>query len=320
MSAPVVLVTSRSFSTGTVDAAAQLAASGLEVRPGAPSHDLAELASQLPDAVAWIAGAGPVTGRHLEHAPRLKIVARYGVGVDAVDLRAAAARGILVTNTPGANSDSVADFAVALMLVSLRSIVPAASRDRAGRWDGRVGAQLGDARVGLVGFGRVGQAVARRLAGFGCRVAVHDPYVPARVVSGYRAHPAGLAGLAQICDIVSLHAPGGEQIIGEQWLSEVRRPGLVLVNTARADLIDETAVAASLRDGRLAAFAADTIGAGLTSPLLDAGLADRVVVTPHIAAHTRQAIDAMSTMTTADVLAALAGRPPRHLVPMPGGQ
>ena len=109
--APVVLVTSRSFGSGTAPVEAELAAAGLRVVRGSTVHDPAELAPLLADAVAWIAGTAPVTDAHLAAAPRLRVVARYGVGVDSVDLAAAARRGVAVTNTPAANSDAVADSA-----------------------------------------------------------------------------------------------------------------------------------------------------------------------------------------------------------------
>jgi len=115
----VVLVTSRSFSSGDLDAAGELTAAGCQVVTGPADHDLDALVPLLASASAWIAGTGPVTAAHLDAAPRLRLVARYGVGVDAVDLAAAAERRVMVTNTPGANTDAVADHTIALMLIEL---------------------------------------------------------------------------------------------------------------------------------------------------------------------------------------------------------
>ncbi|MER7083214.1 hydroxyacid dehydrogenase, partial [Saccharopolyspora kobensis] len=115
-----VLVTSRSFGSGAVPCADELTAAGLRVVRGSTVHDPAELAGPLAEAVAWIAGTAPITDEHLAAAPRLKVIARYGVGVDSVDLAAAARRGITVTNTPGANSEAVADLTIALLLAALR--------------------------------------------------------------------------------------------------------------------------------------------------------------------------------------------------------
>jgi D-3-phosphoglycerate dehydrogenase len=311
-----VLVTSRSFSSGSRDLVAELAAGGLTVVRGPATHDLAELTEPLTAAVAWIAGTGPVTEEHLARAPRLRVLARYGVGVDAVDLAAAARRGVTVTNTPGANSDAVADHAIGLLLAALRGIVAGDRGVRSGDWDVRRGRELGSLTLGVVGFGRIGQAVARRLSGFGTEVLAHDPYLRRDQAEALDVRPASLDELAARCDAVSLHAPGGHRVVDAAWL-ERARPGLVIVNTARADLVDEPAVAAALRAGRLGGDAPDTQsaeGTGAASPLLAGDLAQRVVITPHIGAQTVEAVDRMGSAATTDVLAVLSGAGPAHPV------
>jgi len=321
MSGHRILVTSRSFGTGNRDASAELEASGLAVVRGQADHDLDTLRDTLGDAVAWIAGAGAITAAHLAASPQLRVIARYGVGVDAVDRSAAARFGITLTNTPGANTSAVADHTLGLMLASLRGIVPGDRNVRAGDWKAIRGRELGSATVGIIGFGRIGRAVATRTAGFGARVLAYDPYVGAAAMAQEAAVPAPLADLARRCDIVSLHAPGGQRVITAAWLAEPGPP-LLLVNTARAGLIDEPAVAAAMRSGRVAWFAADMLAAenaagACSSALLAPELADRVIVTPHVAAQTIEAIDRMTATTVDDVLAVLAGRPPRHAVPPP---
>lgn len=298
---PTVLVTSRSYAC-----ADRLVEARLRVVRGSTTHDLDELRPVLAEATAWIAGTAPITDAHLAAAPGLRVVARYGVGVDNVDLPAATARGVTVTNTPGANSDAVADMAMALLLAALRGVV-AGDRDvREGRWRVRRGRELGALTVGVAGYGRIGRAFARRARGFGARVLAYDPYtVPDDGVS-----PASLADLAERCDVVSLHAPGGTTLVDAGWLARVR-PGAVLVNTARADLVDERAVEKALRDGRLAAYAADELDG---DNLLAADLVDRVVVTPHIGAQTAEAVDRMGQGATDAVLAVLAGSTPQNVV------
>ena len=137
-----ILVTSRSFGSGKNDYSAQLAALGHQVVSGSPNHDLEALTADLADTDAWIAGTGPVTGAHLDRAPALKVIARYGVGVDAVELDAAAARGIVVTNTPGANSGAVADHTVALLLAAARQVAEGDRRVRRGDWRAIRGREL----------------------------------------------------------------------------------------------------------------------------------------------------------------------------------
>lgn len=320
-----MLVTSRSFSSGDLDLLAELEAAGCDVRTGPADHDLDRLAPLLADTVAWVAGTGPVTAAHLDAAPHLRVVARYGVGTDAVDLDAAAAHDVLVTNTPGANSEAVADLALALMLAALRDVVPGDRGVRAGSPTVTRGRELGSLTVGVVGFGRIGRGVARRLSGFGSRVLAYDPYLPPGADLGPPGATAerveDLGDLAARSDVVSLHAPGEETLVGAALLARFR-PHAVLVNTARAALVDEVAVAAALREGRLGRYAADVLGSegadGPASPLLADDLAPVTVFTAHAGAHTVGAVDAMGRGAVDAVLAVLADRKPPNLV-RPGG-
>lgn len=312
----VILVTSRSFSDGELDLVGRAADAGHRIMRGPAHHDLTELRALLHGADAWIAGTGPITEAHLAAGPKLKVIARYGVGYEAVDLAAAAARGIPVTNTPGANADAVADHAVGLMLAALRTIPHGDRRVRDGDWSVRRGRELGAATVGIVGFGRIGQGVAKRLSGFGPRILASDPYVPENVMRAAGAEPTGLDDLFRTADVITLHAPGGQRLVDAARLSGIR-PGAVLVNTARPDLVDESTLALALGDGTLAAYAADTLDgdtAAGASPLLAAELADRVIVTPHLAAQTTQAVDNMGRMSLDDVIAVLRGDAPAHPV------
>ena len=314
-----VLVTSRSFSSGRADVTAQLLASGHRVVRGPSDHDLETLRPLLAGAVAWIAGTGPVTAEHLDAAPELRVVARYGVGVEAVDLAAARERGVVVTNTPGANSDAVADHTVGLMLAAVRGTAAGDRRVRVGDWSTTRGREIADLSIGIAGFGRIGQGVARRLSGFGPRLLVSDPFVPDQVVSSFGASPRSIDQLASTCDLVTLHAPGGQTVVSAAWLGRARQ-GITIVNTARADLVDEFALAGAIRDGVVVAYAADTIAGdtgGHDSPLLAPDLADRVTITPHLGAQTVEAIDNMGMFAVDDVLSVLAGRPPEHPVTLP---
>ncbi|WP_432483491.1 NAD(P)-dependent oxidoreductase [Kineococcus esterisolvens] len=314
---PVVLVTARSFGSGALDPLARLRQEGYRPVRAGSRHSLEELRPLLARAVGWIAGTGPVTAEHLAAAPSLRVLARYGVGVDAVDLAAAQARGVVVTNTPGANSAAVAEHALALLLAALRGVPAADRRVRSGDWSPRVGRELSALTVGVVGLGRVGRGVTQLLRGFGCRLLGHDPWLPPDDPVFGAVTACGTERMAVEADVVTLHAPGGQCLVDRSWLERSRRP-LLLVNTARADLVDEQAAAESLRSGRLSAFAADTLAVEATgtrrSPLLAEDLADRVVVTPHLGAQTRESVDAMGRTATDDLLAVLAGGEPQHRV------
>lgn len=316
MSRPVVLVTSRSFSSGHLDLVGRLTDAGAEVVRGAADHDADALRPHLSRALAWIAGTAPVRREHLADAPGLRLVARYGVGVDAVDLAAAAAAGVAVTNTPGANSDAVAEHALALTLCLLRGVVAGDRGVRAGDWSVRRAGELRHATVGVVGFGRIGRALTARLLPFGTTVLAYDPVVADADIRAAGARPARLDELAERCDIVSLHAPGDRPVVDGKWLDRARA-GLIVVNTARASLVDEEAVAAALRSGRLAGYAGDDLAVRGESPLLAVDLADRVVLTPHSAAQTVEAIDTMGATATEAVLAVLSGSPLSNRVTVP---
>jgi D-3-phosphoglycerate dehydrogenase len=318
-----VVVTSRSFSTGVVDLDARLESAGLAVVRAPATHDLEALRPILRDAVAWIAGTGPVTAAHLEAAPVLRVVARYGTGTDAVDLAAAAGAGVVVTNTPGANSEAVAEHAIALLFALLRGVPAGDRRVRRGDWSVSRGRQLAGSVAGVVGLGRIGRGTTHRLIALGCTVLAYDPYASDDDVLATGATPATLEQLRRSASVVSLHAPGGTPVVDDSWLSSCPADQVV-VNTARADLVAEDAVARALREGRLAGYAADTLaaeaGSDSASPLLADDLADRVLVTPHLGAQTREAVDTMGALAVDGVLAVLAGRSPAHPVaPFPGG-
>jgi len=313
------VITTRSFGSGNTDPVGVLEGAGLGVVRADPAHDLGALAEPLSAAVAWVAGTGPVTDRHLALAPNLRIVARYGVGVDSVDLTAAKKRGVLVTNTPGANVESVADHAVGLMIASLRQFATGDRAVRSGSRPSLRGRELGALTVGLVGFGNIGRAVARRLiGGFGSRVLVYDPYLPAGRAHEAGAEPAAdILDLASSADVLSLHLPGGGGPVVDAALLGRMKPGAVLVNTARGDLLDEAAVAHALVQGRLAAAAVDVLASepSNASPLLDA---PNVIATPHVAAQTTEAVDRMGMMAAGEVVRVLKGEAPHHPVVLPG--
>lgn len=311
---PTIVVTSRSFGTGRADPGAWLEERGYRVERGDHRHDPETLRPLLSRAVAWIAGASPVTHELVDLAPHLRVLARYGVGVDAVDRAALAGRGITLTNTPAANSDAVADHAVGLMLAVLRHILEGDRALRNGDPPPQPGRELGSCTVGLLGFGTIGRGVGRRLLGFGAGVLAHDPFVETSGHDGVVL--TDLGRLARDSDVLSLHCPPAARPVVDGPFLRQMAPGAVLVNTARAELVDEPAVAEALHAGRLAAGAFDVLSAEDTgaSPLLHA---PNVLVTPHIAGHTVDAIDRMGTTAAADVVRVLASEPPHHPVPHP---
>lgn len=282
----------------------------MEVVHGPVDHDLATLAPLLRPACAWIAGVAPVRADHLELAPALQIVARYGTGTDAVDLDAARRRGVTVTNTPGANAEAVADHTLALVLAVLRRVVDGDHAVRSGESPRLVGRELSSLEVGLVGFGAVGRAVARRMTALGSRVHVADPALTADVAARSGVTLTTLDDIVARCDVVSLHLPGDGRPVLDASRIERLRPDAVVINTARASLVDEEALASALAEKRVGGAGLDVLSAP-DSPLGDA---PRTVLTPHVAGQTTEAVDRMGTMAVEEVLRVLAGEQPRHRV------
>lgn len=311
-----VIVTSRSFGSGSVDCVAKLTHVGIEVIFADSKHDLIELGEILATADAWIAGTSPVTDEMLALAPKLKILARYGVGFESVDLAAAKAREIVVTNTPGANSLAVAELTIGLTIAALRGIAQSAQKVVQNDWSVIRGQQLEGSIVGIIGFGRIGRILASKLQALGCEIWICDPFINANeiVQLGFKSKtPIEIAVAAQI---VSLNAPGDVQIVDAGWMA-VAQPDQVIINTARAELVDESAIADGLRSGALFAYAADTLKGeknSKESPLMAIDIADKVTITAHLGAQTVGAVDLMGEMSTANVIEVLAGRSPLNPV------
>lgn len=197
-----------------------------------------------------------------------------------------------------------------------RDIAVGDRRVRASDWRVERTRQLGNLVVGIVGVGRIGRAVAARLSGFGSRMLGHDPGVSPEELRRLGIEPVSLPELVRESDIITLHCPGEWLLVDAAFLGQVK-PGCILINTARAALVDESAVAVALQSGALGRYAADTLGwesAATSSPLLTGSLADRTLFTPHAAAQTVEAVDRMGRGAVAAVLAVLRGEIPPHVV------
>ena len=246
----------------------------------------------------------------------LRVIARYGAGVDRVDLAAAQARGIIVTNTPGANAAAVAELAIGLMLALARHITLANATTRRGEWRRYAGISLQGKTVGLLGFGAIGREVARRLSGFDCQLLAHDPYVTAADAASLGVELAARDKLLATADMLSLHVPVSPDTYGlvdADFLSAMKR-GAYLINTARGELIDEDALIAALASGQIAGAALDVFS--MEPPPGDHPLFDfpQVIATPHMGAGTDGAANAMGWGALHDCLAVLRGEAPRHRV------
>ena len=262
-----------------------------------------QLAGDLADADGLIVrSATKVTAALIAAAPRLRVVARAGTGVDNVDIAAASARGIVVMNAPGANSVSVAELALLLILSLARHVPAADAAMKQGKWEKKrfLGEEIRNKTLGLAGLGRIGQEVARRASAFGMRIVAHDPFISEQVATDLGVELVTLDELFARAHYVSLHMPSNDktrQMVNADRLAQARK-GIRIVNTARGDLIDETALADAIEAGQVAGAALDVFQ---REPPPDPRLQSlpQVVATPHIAASTREGQELVGVETAA---------------------
>jgi D-3-phosphoglycerate dehydrogenase len=313
-----ILVTPTSFGKGDPAIVAELENLVGEViyNPTGKPLKSAQVAELLRGCHGYIAGLDEIDRLALADCPDLKVISRYGVGTDNVDLATATERGIVVTNAPGANSNSVAELTVALMLALARNVVEAVTATRAGGWPRLNGISLEGKSIGLLGFGAIGKQVARRLVGFDCRLLAYDPYPDLENAEKYGVKFSALDELLPQVDFVSLHMPllpETHSLVNIDFLRKMK-PGAFLVNTSRGELIDENALLKALNSGCLSGAALDVFTVeppGQDHPLLTHPM---VLATPHCASHTDGSIRKMGRMAMEECLAVLSGKEPRYQV------
>lgn len=270
----------------------------VDARAGRP---LPELEAALADADALVVrSATKVNAALIAAAPKLRVIARAGTGVDNVDLQAASARGIVVMNAPGANSISVAELAVAFVLSLARPIPAADAAMKAGKWEKKkfTGAEVRGKTLGIVGLGRIGQEVAVRASSFGMNIVAHDPFISADLAAHFGARLASLDEVCAEADFLTLHlpvTPSTKKLFDANRLARCKR-GIRIVNTARGGLIDDAALIEALTSGQVGGAALDVF---TEEPPKDWTLAQlpNVIATPHIAASTGEAQELVGVET-----------------------
>lgn len=279
-----------------------------------------ELAQLVADADQVMTVFAPLTAQVIAAMRKAKVIARYGVGVDNVDLAAARARGIPVCNVPDYCMDEVADHALALMLALTRQVVVQCNALRGGKWGLAVepGAMktLGDLTVGVIGCGRIGREVVRRVRAFKSRVLVHDPILSPAAIRDLDCEPATLGELLERSDLVTLHCPATAQTRQLLNRDTIRRmkPGAVLVNVGRGSLVDTAALIEGLERGHLAGAGLDVFDPEplpADSPLLRL---ENVVVSAHVAAVSAEAIRKLRETVATIVAKSIRGEPLPNVV------
>lgn len=278
------------------------------------------LIAECQEADALLVLREPITARVLSALPKLKVIGRFGVGLDTIDVEACTRAGVQVTNVPDSNLDEVSTHALAMMLSLARRLKRYDTAVRNGRWkalaDGQ-GITRPDRQVlGLIGFGQIGRLTARKAAAFGYAIMAYDPHMPPGRIEEHGAKPVGLDELFAHADIVSLHVPFTPEtrdIVSRQRIATMKK-GAILINVSRGGLVDEAALADALRSGHLAGAGLDTLASEppeKDNPLL---ALDNVLLSPHAAHYSTQSYAEVRNKVFADVAAVLKGGKPKYPV------
>jgi D-3-phosphoglycerate dehydrogenase / 2-oxoglutarate reductase len=258
-----VVVAARTFGRADPEGANILKQVGLELaylpEKGA-AHDEILALMKGSDTVAIVAGGEPITAEMIASSPNLKVIAMHGAGLNHIDQRAAAERGILVRAVPGGNAEAVADLTIGLMIAAARHIVEADASIRNGDWGTFIGSSVNNKTIGIVGFGMIGQGVARRASGFNMKILVYDVFRNDEVASKLHATFVDLDTLLAQSDFITLHVPltpETTRLISERAFTLMKKSA-ILVNVSRGGVVDESALCQALEEDRIAGAAVDT--------------------------------------------------------------
>lgn len=266
----------------------------------------------------YIAGLDDITAAVIEKAPAsLKVISRYGAGYDRVDLDAAAQKGITVTNSPGVNSQAVADLTFGLMLAVARNIPALDRKVRNNEWPRFTGMELYQKTLGIIGLGEIGKNVAARAKGFAMNVIAYDPYIDPSYLAGNGIKGVPYDELIAGSDVITLHIPLNthtKNMIDAASIAGMK-PGTILINTARGGLIDEQAAYHALKTGKLGGLGLDAFASEppRDSPLFEL---ENVVATPHTGAHTTEAVTKMGLLSVQNLIDVLTGKKCNYILNM----
>lgn len=314
---PKILIATRSFGSTSTKPWDVIEAAGCEVVRADMSKPMSEarLIDLLQGADGAVVGVVPLTESVFSRAPDLKVVSMHGVGVDHIDLEAAARHAVVIANCLGTNNQAVADLAIGLMIAVARTIPKVDGIVRQGGWGSYKGVELWNKTLGLVGLGYIGRAVAKRALGFDMTVLVSDPYIKPGEFNLPGLEFVGFADVLRQADFVSLHAPLNDRTRHMMGIPEFEamKPSAYMINTARGGLVDEDALCAAIKEGKIAGAGLDVYRdePPVNCPLLEL---ENVVFSAHIGAHTKEAIERMGVMAAENVLRVLGGGEPHYRV------
>ncbi|MBA4698283.1 MAG: phosphoglycerate dehydrogenase [Ruminococcus sp.] len=267
-----------------------------------------ELIPLLKDCAGYVAGLDYVTEKVISSCPNLKVISRYGAGYDRVDIAAAKAKGIPVTNTPGVNAEAVGELAFSLILSLARRIPYLNQSTRSGGWVRSTGMELKGKTIGIMGLGAIGKVVARCAGGFEMNVLAYDPYVDKAYCAEHKIRVCTFDEVIEEADVISLHLPltdSTRHLINSDTIAHMKSSA-ILINTSRGGIIDEDAAYYALKESRLGGLGLDAfeIEPPTESKLFEL---DNVVVTPHTGAHTKEATENMAYGSIKNLVDVLSG-------------
>jgi len=312
-----VLVTSTSFGKVVKEPVELLNRKGYEIiwnELGRPLKEN-EVMERIREVDAYIAGLDEITAKAIETADNLKVISKYGAGIDNIDIEAATKKKIVVTNTPGTNTEAVADLTFGLMLAVARKIPQADLSTKKGGWKKFFGSAVYGKTLGIIGMGEIGKAVARRAKGFNMRIIYWSRRRKNDIEEEVGANYTDLKSLLREADFVSLHlalTTDTKHIIGEEEIKLMKSTAF-LINTARGPLVDEDALYRCLKDKVIAGAAVDSYSdePPKGSPLL---ALDNIVTTPHMGGYTYEALRNMGMTSVQNIIDVLEGRKPKFVV------
>lgn len=313
-----VLVTATNYSTYCSAAKALLEENGIEIieNPYGRPMTREELLTVVGDIDGVVVGVDTWNEEIFAHAPKLRAMARFGVGVDNIDLAAAKAHGIQVTNAKGMNSNPVAELTVGLILSTLRNVPAFNASIREGKWDRFMGRDLAGMTVGLLGFGDIAQRVAKKLSGFDVSICAYDLYPNLEKARELNVEMVSMEEALHRADVVCMHLPSlpATHHIMDARTFGMMKDGSYFINTARGALVDETALAQALQSGKLTAAAIDVFDqepVRRDNPLF---ALPNLFATPHTAAETYDTYHNVGLATARQLLDVFAGKKPNNLL------
>jgi len=312
-----ILITPRSFASSSDKAIKMLTARGYEIQRNNTDrpYKKEEILNLIKDIDGIIIGIDELSAEIIERADKLKVISKYGTGLDNIDINMATNKKIIVTNTPTANVDAVADLAFGLILSLARRIPEADQKTKSGKWEKIIGKSVWEKTLGVIGLGKIGRQVVKRARGFQMNILGFDLVKDKKFAQRYGIKYVNLEKLLQKSDYITIHIPLNDAtrgMISYKELEKIKKEAF-LINTSRGGIVDEQALYKALRNNQLKGAALDVYHnePPVESPLKEL---DNVIMTPHIGAYTEEAIENMGMQAAQNLIDVLEGRKPKNRV------